>query len=341
MDSKNFGFYWLLVSLSILNAASAEKITLDLNSDEGEEFYEIDCIYNDGVSDLWIYGCNPALVSGVPSGKKGFWGPCEHKICNIYYYGGEQTAPAKELTFSLFVKGDAEIIVHSKYTPFEEEYKTEVGRMTFRNNSAAWFDGSMDLNKITNRAHFLKFTVTTSRPMDNLLLLDKITVDLGDDQTFPPELPPTTTPLPFDEKSSVITLDKDDEYWVVWGENCTYVDDYKDMWVYGCPATPREDSNFAQNKVGFWSSCIQARCRLQYKPNRDVTIDPVPKSITIVSHIKGKARIDIMLQKSSLDFQCKNCERIGRVPSSTIDGWTETNIPIVREIHSKDFVRTR
>lgn len=146
----------------------------------------------------------------------------------------------------------------SKYSPFEESYETEVESLPLNSNSTVWFNLAMDVSH-TTRALFLKFTLIVKDPTDGLLQIDKISVDLGDGETFPPEILPSTTPYPVDEE--VITLDHDSDYSIFWKENCTYMDNYSDFWVYGCPAEPNEEGNFSI-ATGFWSSCLQSRVKM-------------------------------------------------------------------------------
>lgn len=302
-----------VAALLQITSVASEKVTVDLHSASAKHLLDVNCLYNEDYKDFWVYGYPVELTGSNDRFPEfsGFWTPGQAQTCEIVYYGGGAMPQAKSLSISYFQEGQTEIQVSSKYSVVEENF-TDIATVT--SEDQGWTEIQIELPA---RSLVFKFTLVS---MDkNMILLDKLTFDLGDDSTVPP-LPTTANPIDGD----TLTLDDERDYWTVWETDCLYMDDYDHYWAFNCPFTM--DAEDELNKTGYWKPCVTNNCHINLTSS--ISLFSMPNEIKVVSYIQKGARINVSINTNPNDNGvCVNgCAHLGEITNDEEDGWIETTL---------------
>ncbi|CAL8116461.1 unnamed protein product [Orchesella dallaii] len=318
-----------LIALQI-QQINSQSIVLDLNSNASKEWIEISCVYSNDYNDFWVFGYPVTVDEERFPAQKGYWTPGTAEKCEIHYYGGPNLAKAKSLTFDLYLKGTSpKIEVRANPTPLITDfYSIPIGEIT-EAAGQGWINPKIEIDQ-SQEAWVFSIVLTSSA--NDHFLLDKITVDLGDD--VPAPTTSTTTPTEPPIRDELVTLRTDRDYLNVWETNCHYSDDYVYLASFGkdCAVNPTSEIPPEFSGIGFWTPCAGKACRIRYISNSSV-VSRVPSSLSLQTYSQGSASVQITMQElkhADSDLDCANCQLIRNEVMEEDDGWKPTTVGLLK-----------
>jgi hypothetical protein len=130
-------------------------------------------------------------------------------------------------------------------------------------------------------------------------------------------------------------MDENPVHWPL--DNCNYLENYEDFWVYGCPAEPLVGNPNAGG-IGYWSPCSMKSCQLSFFSGSSIH----PRTLKITGYVSGEASMRIL---SSKRVNLDSAESIDNVVVGEItakknkaEGWQEVEFDL--EEFTANTVRT-
>lgn len=152
----------------------------------------------------------------------------------------------------------------------------------------------------------INFTVS-GVPSGGYVLIDKIIIDIGNDQL---------SPISIDTEADIVP-----EHWPY--NDCIHADQYTDFSGLGCPLVPEED----QAGAGYWSPCDQSSCKIEHATSPSI----LPSAVHIKGYIADEGQILVAIAETGNGRNVSHT--VIDTKSARLGAWLDYSVDLTRYRH--------